>query len=91
MYFLDRGRVKPEEQTIQLGVDVHFICLSQSKVYWQYDGNVLPRNAEIMSKGHKLRIREVQYRNRGYYECEGITDEGERFKSRGLLKVFGNI
>ena len=48
-------------------------------------------NSKIMSEGYKLRIRDVRNRNRGYYECEGITDEGEPFIARGLLKVLGKI
>ena len=48
-------------------------------------------NSKIMSEGYKLRIRDVRNRHRGYYECEGITDEGEPFISRGLLKVLGKI
>ena len=88
-YFLDRGKVKPEVQTIQVGVHADFMCLSHREVSWYYDGKGLPVNSKIMSKGYKLRIKDVRKRNRGYYECEGITDEGKPFISRGLLKVLG--
>ena len=88
--FLDRGRVQPEEQTIKVGVDAVFICHSETKVTWHYGSKVLPRNAEIMSKGFKLRISKVRNSNRGYYECGGTTDKAKIFVSRGLLKVLGN-
>ena len=90
--FLDRGRVQPEEQIIKVGVDAVFICHSNNNVpLWNYDGTVLPSNAETTSGGYKLRIRKVQNSNRGYYHCEGTTDKAKRFVSRGLLKILGKI
>ena len=91
LFFLDRGKVKPEEQTIKVGAHADFKCLSHGEVSWNYDGGILPMNSKIMSEGYMLRIRDVRYRNQGYYECEGITDEREPFISRGLLKVLGKI
>ena len=83
---LDKDKVHPEEQTIQLKSNAYFKCDSESIVSWKFEDGVLPLNVHLL-KENSLYIEKIMEINGGFYECSGRTELNVSFIARGLLKA----
>lgn len=79
----------PQEKTVREYSSAEFTCLSQTDPVWSFFSDHLPSNVEIL--GNSIIIEKVTIKNQGLYWCEGIDDNGNKFKSIADLNVIGRF
>lgn len=90
MAALELNKIIPPSLIAVEGKYVTFKCSSFSKPVWTFNGGNLPMFAHVLSNGF-LVIEKIQVRHRGYYECKGRNRRNEKFISKAILKVRGNV
>jgi len=87
----DQSRITPVKQELEIGENGGFYCQSLGINSWFFNGEKLPINVEIQDdRGAILLIKEATQSNAGYYECRGINEESEKFRSEGELTIIGS-
>ena len=84
-------KVKPQNQTAEVGQTVTFICKSDFTPMWYYNGGDLPSNAATSAVfGHSsyiLRLHNIQFQHEGIYTCYG-HDEASYSFVEGVTKFY---
>jgi len=81
--------MSPKEVVIFEGHSDRITCNSTKTTQWWHEGKSLPINAK--SAGQVLTLTNVQVTNRGSYECQGTTSEGDKFYALALVKIKGRF
>ena len=82
--YLDQTRVKPIYLCLNKGERAIFTCNAAYNVKWFWE-----HEEDHISVGPKLMLKEVTEENQGYYECRGMTTNGESFRALVELELKG--
>lgn len=77
--------------TAIVGETLKFICISTTRVQWNFEGNSLPPNAVATTStfNNILTIRIVRTENEGIYSCSGLDEHSKKFEENAKLTVAG--
>ena len=85
----------PQYMTARVGDTVEFRCTSVEEVEWKFFFGPPPFNAQqyrFFRRGeYFLKLVDVDYTNRGLYECRGEKVDKQYFFSHGALDVKGEF
>ena len=92
MLNLDKSKLKPQLMWLNKGSSGHFTCFSSTKVLWTFnDSHYLPYCA-IPMDNNTIRIdMAIRSYHQGDYECDGTSEDGQKFSALGLLYVYGQL
>ena len=82
------GRITPYINSVQIGMNATFECITNTTANWSFNDGDIPANAKIIDSVTLL-IQDIKSENKGYYECEGKTSNNKTFFSDGILKILG--
>ena len=67
-----------------------FKCHSNSVSKWLHNDGDLPYNAKLFYN-QTLGITNATVLNKGHYECVGTNENGELFRTNGVLTIIGKF
>jgi len=83
--FLAVPSLQPLNQSIYVGKNAVFECLSENPISWGFSGKIFPSNVEI--RGTQLLIHKIRINNRGIYNCTTKDSGGREYNLQGKLCV----